>query len=244
MYYFTVLFLVLFSMQSWFSPVHAEGSLLEGLEAAKQDFYRGDLDQALVKFQALQHEAGSEADYYLALIHLRKGKHRDIDLALTLLRRASSEEYPPAMRALGTAYERGEGVKADLLKALDWYRKADALEHPGGVAVQFYASHDGTLAEQTVHQQIQRLKSAAADGDLGAAYQLAKLHDVGGLMMRNPEQALHWYRVAAESGHAHSRLMLGYFLCRGIATPRNVDEADHWLELSGRKASCSGESIK
>jgi TPR repeat protein len=190
----------------------------------------------------LQHTAGSEAEYYLALIHRRKGKHLDFDLALLLLRQASSDGYSPATRTLGMAYERGEGVTADLLAALDWYRKADALEKPGGTSVKFYASHDGTLAEQTIQHQIQRLKDASADGDQDAAYQLAKLHDEGGLIVQDLEQALHWYSVAAKADHGYSRLMLGYFLCRGIATAKNVDEADHWLELSGRKVSCSGES--
>jgi TPR repeat protein len=244
MHCFTLLILILFSVHSWFVPAHAEGSSVEGLEAAKLDFYKGDLDQALVKLQALQDKAGPEGDYFLALIHRREGKHRDFDLALSLLRQAASNDYPPAMRELGMAFERGEGVTADLLTALDWYRKADALEKPDGASIDFYASHDSVLVEQTIDQQIQRIKSAAAEGSADAAYQLAQIYDDGALVAQNIEQALHWYRVAAEAGHGYSCLMLGYFLCRGIGTAKNAQEANRWLKLSGRNTSCSGVSFK
>jgi TPR repeat protein len=243
-HYFTVHFLIIVFIHTWFAPAHAEGTPAEGLEAAKLDFYKGDLDQARLKLQALQDKAGPEADYFLALIHRREGKYRDFDLALSLLQQASSNDYSPAMRELGMAYERGEGVTADLLKALDWYRKADALEKPDGASIEFYSSHEGVLVEQTMHQQMQRLKSAVADGNGDAAYQLAKIHDEGVLVAQNFEQALYWYRVAAEAGHGYSRLMLGYFLCRGIATPKNIRDANRWFELSDRNVSCRGESTK
>jgi TPR repeat protein len=244
MHYFTVLYLILFSVHSWIAPVYAEATPAEGLEAAKLDFYKGDLDQALVKLQRLQDKAGPEGDYFLALIHRREGKYRDLGLALSLLQQASSNDYPPAMRELGMAYERGEGVTADLLKALDWYRKADSLEKLDGASIEFYSSHESVLVEQTIHQQMQRLKDAVTDGSGDAAYQLAKIHDEGVLVAQNFEQALYWYRVAAEAGHGYSRLMLGYFLCRGIATPKNIRDANRWFELSDRNVSCRGESTK
>jgi TPR repeat protein len=229
--YFVVLSLMIFSVQFWLAPAYGEESFSKGLEAAKRDFYKGDLDQALVKFQALQAGAEPEVDYFIALIHRREGRYRDFGLALSLLQQASSKDYPPAMRELGMTYERGEGVGADLLTALDWYRKADALERPDSGSIQFFKSQDGILVEQNINQQMQRLKEVAVKGDLDAAFQLAKLYDEGALVALNPEQAVHWYRIAAEAGHGYSRLMLGYFLCRGIGISKNVIEADHWLKL-------------
>jgi TPR repeat protein len=240
--YFTLLSAILFFGQLCFFSAYAEHATLQELEEAKRIFFEGDLGQALTKFQAIREIPGPEVDYFLALIYRREGEHQDYTQALSLLLKASSKDYPPAMRELGIVYERGEGVDADLLTSLDWYRKADALEKIDVTSVRFYATHEGALVEQDLQQQIQLIKKAAAEGDLDAAYQLAKLYDDGVLVVQNLEQALHWYRIAAETGHGYSQLLLGYFLCRGIGISKNVVEANHWLTSSGRKASCSGES--
>lgn len=44
--------------------------------------------------------------------------------ALSWLRLAADHGHPDAQKAVGDIYSRGDGVKEDLGKALDWYRKA------------------------------------------------------------------------------------------------------------------------
>jgi TPR repeat protein len=235
-----IVFFILTSVLFWVSPLLADQSYQKSLEEAKRFFYEGELDRALGKLHGLQNKEKPEVDYLLALIHRQEGIHQDFNLAFMLLEQSSAKGYSPAMRELGMAYERGEGITANLLVALDWYRKADTQEKPS-TSIQFFKSNDGALVEQTIDQQIQHLKNAAADGDQSAAYQLAKLYDSGALVTQNLERAFHWYRVAAEAGHDYSCLMMGYFLCRGIGTKEDISEANHWLKLSGRKAICSGE---
>ena len=42
--------------------------------------------------------------------------------------------------------------------------------------------------------------------------------------------AQRWFRAAAEHGHGHGQMMLGRYLARGLAGPRNPAEARVWLE--------------
>lgn len=221
------------------ASAYGEQSLSERLEQAKQAYYLGDLDQAFSELSALQVNGLPEADYYLALIYRRQGKHHSFKSAIPLLQRAASRNHPAAMHEMGMALERGEGITPDLLGALDWYRKANAYEADDHSASQFYKSQDGTLTEQTVRQQIAHLQDAAGNGDHDASYQLAKIYDDGKLVEQDLKQAFHWYRIAAESGHTYSQLMLGYFFCRGIGTPKKPVDANYWFKLSGRKASCN-----
>jgi uncharacterized protein len=216
----------------------AEESVTARMEQAQDAFFQGNLDLAYTEFQALRETGLPLASYYLALIHRREGKYQDFTRAISLLQQASLENYPPALREVGMAYDRGEGVTEDLLTAMDWYRKADALEKDNTTSVQFFVSQNGSLIEQDIHQQIQRLEQAASQGDTNAPNQLAKLYDRGALVPQDIQKAVHWYRIAAEHGDADSRFMLGYFLCRGIGLPKNTTEANHWLNLSDRKAHC------
>ena len=40
----------------------------------------------------------------------------------------------------------------------------------------------------------------------------------------------HWFRAAAERGHAHAQMMLGRYLARGLAGKADPAEARIWLE--------------
>jgi TPR repeat protein len=210
----------------------------EPLESAKSAFYRNELDLAYAKFKTLVQQGHPEAYYYLSLIHRRSGKYYDTRQAFKLLQQAAAKNHPSAMRDLGMAYERGEGVEANMLIAIDWYRQADKFEKIDASLIQFFTSENGELVEQTAQQQIERLKQAASRGDLNATYQLAKLHDTGALIEQDLGEAVRWYTTAAKAGHSYSSLMLGYFLCRGIGVDKNIVEANHWFKQSGRKVTC------
>lgn len=46
-------------------------------------------------------------------------------------------------------------------------------------------------------------------------------------------EAVRWYRLAAEKGHAESQYDLGFMLLLGEGAPKNIDEGLMWLESAG-----------
>lgn len=53
--------------------------------------------------------------------------HRNFDKAVRLYTKAASLNNPRAMFMLGGMYERGEGVKKNLIEAVVWYKKSASL---------------------------------------------------------------------------------------------------------------------
>lgn len=52
------------------------------------------------------------------------------------------------------------------------------------------------------------------------------------------EQAVYWYRKAAEQGHASAQARLGYFYYTGWGVPRDYDLSASWY----RKAAEQGDA--
>jgi len=60
-------------------------------------------------------------------------------------------------------------------------------------------------------------------------YALGVLSGGGHDVPTNPPVAQHWFRAAAERGHAEAQKMLGRYLARGLAGERDLEAARLWL---------------
>ena len=79
---------------------------------------------------------------------------------------------------------------------------------------------------------------AAEQGKEVAQFQLALLYsakDANG--KTNYQEAVKWYRKAAEQGHAKAQLMLGICYSLGNGVEKNMDESLKWI----RKAASQGD---
>ena len=55
---------------------------------------------------------------------------------------------------------------------------------------------------------------------------------------RNEVTAMHWFRLAADQGHAPSQTYIGYLYEHGRGVPRNRAEAIRWY----RRAAMQGDA--
>ncbi len=83
---------------------------------------------------------------------------------------------------------------------------------------------------------LQRLRQAGARGNTLAAYKLGKLygygcHDGRGIALDNG-QAVHWYAIAAEQGHADSQESLSLLYANGRGVPKDPVKARYWGDKS------------
>lgn len=85
-----------------------------------------DLDQAQKWYWRAADAGSAEAFYYLGVL---KSKQREYGNAVAYFERAASENYMPAVYALGLVYDFGAGVAADKTKALQYYRRAAQMGH-------------------------------------------------------------------------------------------------------------------
>ncbi len=209
------------------------------IEKAKTLFYSGDLDAAADILKPYSGSDNPESVFYLGLIYSNANwKYHDPQKAFRFFMKSANKGYAPSALAVGQAYESGDGVETDLLKAIDWRRKAQSLESKPTL-LKLYRQTSKGFVEQSAIQMIKQLEDNEKNGDIEAAYQLARVYDDGLYVKRDFSMALFWYEKAAENGHTHSQLLCGYFYCRGIGVPQNDVIADQWLLKTGSKITCT-----
>jgi uncharacterized protein len=80
----------------------------------------------------------------------------------------------------------------------------------------------------------------AGKGHPGAMFAMGALNGGGHDVRQDRGMAQRWFRAAAERGHRHAQTMLGRYLARGLAGPRNPQQAR--LRLRARCRTAAGRS--
>lgn len=198
------------------------------------------------------------------------GVRRDTRLAVEFYLEAAHRQHKLAQYALGDlarigrySPRRPEGAIAgpendssltpDLETAIHWYARAAAQSH---APAQFQLGqvlqesiHSANHVDERLMQAKKYLEDAAFQGHGPAQYQLGALLAKPSLeIMRNvvenpvynPQEALRWFRMAADQGFPAAQTMLGVCYAEGaLGVTENAKEALVWL----RKAAQHGDVV-
>lgn len=143
-----------------------------------------------------------------AIDAFQAGRHaKAIELAIPLAEKGNAD----ALYLLGFAHETGKGAEASRDKALEYYRKAAALKHKDAIyrlSLILLASDK----EQERAQAKEALESAAKDDPTIAGRILGEAY-LRGLLTPTaaPDQAIFWWKRAAEAGDIPSLLLVARF---------------------------------
>lgn len=134
-----------------------------------------------------------------------KGVTRNVEKAMAIYRQLSQEGVAAASRRLAKLYEQGETVAQNHAKALEYYRLALAQgDQASDLDIARYLARGcGTPADPDQARDIYRRH--AEEGNPQAAFALARLLESSAA---GHDEALQWYRRAAEGGHVGARLRL------------------------------------
>jgi len=219
-------------------PIYAN-TIDEQREQAKSIYFSGELEPALSSFLKISESGDAESQYYIGLIYLTEHWAKsDVYKGVSYLLSAADQNSTEAMWKLGELYENGQGVKTDLLVALDWYRKSKQLDSVKS-NIRFIKVNNGEAVLQSNTDAIKIIEHNALNNSAEAQFKLANIYDEGRLAEKDAAKAFHWYQAAAKNNHSHSMLITGYLLCRGIGVEQNQNKANEWLKKSTRKASCN-----
>jgi TPR repeat protein len=156
------------------------------------------------------------------------GVPQDRDRALSLLHAAAESGNVLAQIDLGWMHYRGLGVPLDYGLARDFFTAAAEAGSPEG---QYRLAQMAQLAqggvsyglEENYRQAVELYLAAAWQGHLPAQLALASLYESGIVPFRDDEQALFWYRAAAEQGDADAMEAAATMLAQGRGVPRFED---------------------
>ena len=159
----------------------------DALGAAEEAYNRGEYEIALREFRRQATLGHTVAQYVLGSMYYRgEGVPADNAEAILWLTRAAEHGHADAQCELGVMYYFGDGAAEDHVRAAHWFERA---------------AEQGEQAPRAAHHY-----RAAVHGDAEAQWNLGSMYtwnDEGA--PKNHTQAVHWYNLAAEQGHAHAQ---------------------------------------
>ncbi|MBS4095954.1 MAG: sel1 repeat family protein [Sulfuricella sp.] len=146
-----------------------------------------------------------------------RGVDKDYRQAESWLNRAAVEGSGEAQFLLGKMYHLGIGVERNREIAGNWLAKAAAHSYDDAAKLLHLLESFGLHVEEGFYQRLPDLHKLAADGDAEAQYQLAVRYESGAYGIdKEPNQALYWFRRAADSGHVMAMKSLAHIYRDGL----------------------------
>ena len=175
--------------------------------------------------------AGPYEDAYAAL------GRADYATAIPIYRSLAERGNAAAMKQLGFFYESGLGVKRDWLEAAKWYSKAlEAGNQDAGMSLGWIGRQWRVMTHTDMNPIVYELiEKAATKGNITAQFSLGVMNypysdSEFGEDKGNLQEALIWYRSAAEQGDFDSEVALAYE--HGMGVPQDYVEAHKWYNLA------------
>jgi uncharacterized protein len=166
----------------------------------------------------------------------------DFAAAVPLYRGLAEKGNVGAQKRLGYLYEIGAGVDRDWLKAAEWYSKAAEAGDDGAAAALGFIGRNWVRVHPGGNQAIYALvEKAARMGNARAQFSLGLMnYRIGDLSFDaasgNLDEALVWYRRAAEQGDVDSEIVLALAYAKGIGVAQSKVEAYKWYDLAASLA--------
>jgi len=208
-----------------------------GIYALAYSQYKGegstiDYSAALANFQKAANSGAPVAWNLIGHFYNQGlGVERDIDKAISALRKAAEDEFKTKRGTNSMTYV------ASLLRERDgWGDKREARRWYGRAAEQgsgLGMNGMGLLAldEDRHNEALQWFLRAADAGFITGHYNVGQAYRYGWGVQRDLGQAAQWYRQAAEKGHIEASLQLGRMYATGSGVAQNPTEAMRWFTM-------------
>ncbi|KAF8529579.1 hypothetical protein BU17DRAFT_36443 [Hysterangium stoloniferum] len=217
-----------------------------------------DVEKAIEKRDDLIREATSllkriadrghpESQYFLADCYANglgtvKGR-QDFDRAYPLFVLAAKHGHPDAAYRAGTCCENGWGCRRESAKAVQFYRKAAAAQHPGAMYRLGVAELNGELGlSRSPREGVKWLKRSAENATAEfphALHELALLHERGvdNVVFVDHEYAAELLAQASELGNAPSAYRLGECYEYGkMGCPQDPALSIHYYNIAAQQS--------
>jgi TPR repeat protein len=159
---------------------------------------------------------------------------RNYQRAFALANLLCGNQEAIAYRYLAHAYDCGIGVKRDLRKAFDNWKKALLLGDVESQAALAHAYAEGLGVKKSLTRAIYWDGLAARRGDTTAQYNLGQAYATGLGVEKTPRVAFKWWLKAAEQGHAKGQCNVAAAYETGFGIRKDINAAKKWYERSLR----------
>lgn len=141
-------------------------------------------------------------------------------------------------------YHDGLGVTQSTQSCLTWLNKAAEYNSADALWILGFAYYTGNLdltIEPDIHKAISYLERAAAQGANNAALILGNIYMFGkGDIQGNNEEAMKWFKVAADMLNSDACLYIAYMYGQGKGATKDLNEAMRWYKKCVDFGDCTG----
>jgi TPR repeat protein len=147
--------------------------------------------------------SSATADYQTGM-----GAYRVRDFKWALKEFKADQKNRESQFNLGVMYFKGEGVTADRLEGIEWFRKAAAQGHPNAqylLGTMYDGGKDVALDRAAAAKWYRK---AADQGHVQAQFNLGLMHVNGEGVEKDREKAVAWLKKAGRNGHRDAGRLL------------------------------------
>ncbi len=160
---------------------------------------------------------------------------KDYATALKTLTPLAEQGDARAQITLALMYEKGQGVKLDIPRAMQWYEQAaeqglPIVQHDLGVK---YFSGRGI--PQNYSKALSWWTRAAKQGVVESQYNLGLMYSRGLGTSQDQTEAQHWFRLAAEKGHKQAQYSLAVMYAFGHGLHKDEAKAIQWFKKAAEQ---------
>lgn len=168
------------------------------------------------------------------------GMPPDKDQAVFWYTKAAQDGSSDAATNLALMYSTGDGLQKDATKAVAWFRRAAEAGDATAELNLFALYRRGEGAPRDDAQAVLWLTKAAAQGLLPAMLELARW-EMEPEHGRDVEDAIHWFKKAADVGDASAQATLGDIFVDQNLGRLDYDQAVTWYQKAADQGLREGE---
>ncbi len=192
---FIVLLTVAFLLLLTISSVMFHDDFQDGWSS----YVKKDFKTAHKLWLPLAEEGNARAQFFMGYMYdLGFGVQEEDQEAVKWYRLAAEQGDSRAQFFMGFMFDFGSGVKEDDQEAVKWYRLAAKQGYAQAIKMIY------SLAEKGVPRALRILKTDAENGIAGAQNQLGMMYESGYGVQEDDNEAVKWYRLAAEKGYTQA----------------------------------------
>lgn len=226
------------SAMIYMAQIYLRGTGVVADPSKAEEWYRKAIDHGSV-----------DAMLQLAGLHSRdESKHAE---AHALVRRAAGKGSVKGQHQLGILHLNGIGVEKDPVKARQLFSNAADRGSPDAMFMMAKLLQSGTGGIQNQESSVTMLKKAADAGQPVACRSMAEAYFTGQLFgKKDLDEALDWFRKAAQGNDLRSQLALANILVQYIGknmgeegNDKKAYEAFKWAEIAANRGDVNGMKL-
>eukprot|EP00735_Rhodelphis_limneticus_P008264 TRINITY_DN2113_c0_g1::TRINITY_DN2113_c0_g1_i1::g.12814::m.12814 TRINITY_DN2113_c0_g1::TRINITY_DN2113_c0_g1_i1::g.12814 ORF type:complete len:711 (+),score=255.51,sp/A0A0H2VDN9/ESIB_ECOL6/35.90/4e-29,sp/A0A0H2VDN9/ESIB_ECOL6/29.93/1e-24,sp/A0A0H2VDN9/ESIB_ECOL6/33.95/1e-23,sp/A0A0H2VDN9/ESIB_ECOL6/40.16/3e-12,sp/A0A0H2VDN9/ESIB_ECOL6/35.96/8e-06,Sel1/PF08238.7/0.031,Sel1/PF08238.7/4.9e-09,Sel1/PF08238.7/2.6e-08,Sel1/PF08238.7/2.2e-09,Sel1/PF08238.7/3.6e-07,Sel1/PF08238.7/1.8e-06,Arm/PF00514.18/6 len=175
-----------------------------------------------------------------------RGVNKDPVQALAWYLKSAEDGDMTGQFNVAVCYQKGEVVEKNLITAVKWYKLAADQGHPAAQNNLGFCYREGLgMPQPEPELAVEYYRKAAEIGDhTGAMYNLGHCFETGKGAVQSWDQAVTWYKHAAERGHPLAMASLAECYVNGTGVKVNYAEAEKWFEKANQLGLPRSQVVK